>query len=1010
MTQALLAVASALVPGLVAWWTGRALARSPDDPALPELLLARQQRLAAVAVIAGLAVVATWAWALPLLLLALMAGSWPLRRTLFEERWSLPRYLVAQLRAFTGWMGPYALLALMPLLVLAVPRWHWPVAIVLGLALLAWLHRYGEAWRWGNRASPLARDDLRPLFETIVARSRVPMPTVYRFGFEGSSLTNAVALPSLREPAVAFSDRLLERMAPAEIGAIFAHEIAHLEYYDARRLRQMRLATWALTVLSVVFPLLVLERIPQLRFLVPWVWPTVVLLALAQRSARAQKHETESDRRAVELTRDPEALVRALSQLHAWARMPRRWAHDFERNASHPSLARRVQAIRAAGASLGTGTDVALPGAPALAPSPAAATVAAEVSSMEPVVLSSTTPGRWVVLDGGRAHWCDGVPAGTEATLATLRDQASTYRALRYADLAELRVAADGDQRVLRAVDRSGHGWSVPLQPHEVARAQQALDQVDVGLGARAPSAPVEQVAGRLVAAGIALAALLAAQFGLVLLPALVALVRPLPAALALAGGMAIGRAAATWGGADAPWLASEERFALLAMSALGIAGIWIAMRRRQQRTTRAGLTALLALVGMAGGPLLAAVAAGAPDWRGGAPEASSLAIALLGVGFAFLVMRGRSYRNSGLLCLALAPLVALLAVGSDRLQGRARAIAWSGASATEVARVQLPVGGTSLRLSPGATRWAVQQFSPQASARYAQRRSWPFVVGDFSGSRRSVEAGDVAFVDDTRLLALTVLAEGTELRLEDAESGSVVRADTLPAMSDPQLWLDRGGGRWSVTGADMEETALVRADGAVGGGDIRVTRLPSEGANIVTLVHRDAVSIAVPRREATMLRGPLLLLAGSVPFRSEMWRLDSTGRRVTAEIAGWPTCAHGTIADEAVCVSAEGRRSALWHLGASGSAERLGTISGFHADGAYAHGRWAGATPGARELMLVEPAARRGRRVALPDSGYVASVQLTRDGAGVLLVHGTSAALVLYRIDEPARAPLARP
>ena len=45
---------------------------------------------------------------------------------------------------------------------------------------------------------------------------------------------------------------------------------------------------------------------------------------------------------------DSEALIRALTKLHAFARLPRRWDTEFERHATHPSLARRIQAIHAA--------------------------------------------------------------------------------------------------------------------------------------------------------------------------------------------------------------------------------------------------------------------------------------------------------------------------------------------------------------------------------------------------------------------------------------------------------------------------------------------------------------------------------------------------------------------------------------------------------------------------------------------------------------------------------------
>jgi Zn-dependent protease with chaperone function len=56
-------------------------------------------------------------------------------------------------------------------------------------------------------------------------------------------VTNAVALCSLYEPAVAMSDTLLDSLDADEATAIFAHEIAHHEHFDATRLRKRR--SWA---------------------------------------------------------------------------------------------------------------------------------------------------------------------------------------------------------------------------------------------------------------------------------------------------------------------------------------------------------------------------------------------------------------------------------------------------------------------------------------------------------------------------------------------------------------------------------------------------------------------------------------------------------------------------------------------------------------------------------------------------------------------------------------------
>ena len=50
----------------------------------------------------------------------------------------------------------------------------------------------------------------------------------------------------------------------------------------------------------------------------------ILLAALVWRARNRQRNETASDRRAVELTGDGEALVRALAKLYLFARIPRR--------------------------------------------------------------------------------------------------------------------------------------------------------------------------------------------------------------------------------------------------------------------------------------------------------------------------------------------------------------------------------------------------------------------------------------------------------------------------------------------------------------------------------------------------------------------------------------------------------------------------------------------------------------------------------------------------------------
>ena len=101
-------------PAAYAWWSGRTILRSLDDPAFAELLQARQRRMAQVTVFA--AVVSGFA-AGPLVavlpILGLLVAQYPIRRTVFGDEWSLPRYVVASIASFVASAGlvVFALLA-----------------------------------------------------------------------------------------------------------------------------------------------------------------------------------------------------------------------------------------------------------------------------------------------------------------------------------------------------------------------------------------------------------------------------------------------------------------------------------------------------------------------------------------------------------------------------------------------------------------------------------------------------------------------------------------------------------------------------------------------------------------------------------------------------------------------------------------------------------------------------------------------------------------------------------
>lgn len=468
--SAVLALLCALIPGLQAWVMGRRLIRLRDDPALPERLLKHQSRLVFTAAtclpILILAIPSQAIWAAPLAILGVLVGQFPARRVLFEEGWGLGGYLWHVLRFGLAGMGFWVLLAATPAIVPMADSARWPLVVLLAVILAAWNNWFADVYPWMVGASPLDRPDLEARFAAILNRAAGGRPRLYRFGPLRGRLANALALPSRRRSAILFGETLLTHLEPDELTAVFAHEVAHLEQYQQGRLRWITLGMWVNIAVGVLAAPASLAWLPKYLGTLQGTWPLLMLWIFIPRIVGQKSREVESDRRALELCGDGEVLIRALTKIHALARLPRRWSLEAERAATHPSLAHRIQAIRAA-AGLGPRQGLELPATVGCGP-----------------------PGTFVVLEADRVSWLEGVPTETPRDPAALYEAAVITRSVRYSELTELRLeVATGESVSLVATDRGGQTWSVPLNPQDVAGVQQALDVVDqrIGLADLAP-------------------------------------------------------------------------------------------------------------------------------------------------------------------------------------------------------------------------------------------------------------------------------------------------------------------------------------------------------------------------------------------------------------------------------------------------------------------------------------------------------------------------------------------
>lgn len=334
---AISAFLAAPLPGLIIYLLGRRL--RIDDPAFNEKFWRLRTRITKITVLSMLVFAAlAWRWTpitLPLFALCVWLGSFPLRKTVFAEEWTLGEYLRSRVRLTVGVMLFWIALLFEPAIVgsAGTNNFGWVIA-----GMLIWAYEYRALMLWGFEAGPVQDAELLSRLNAIAAKSRARRPEILEIGTPKAHFPNAFAMPHPTQPRVLLSRTLLRHLDADEIAAIFAHEIAHLEHYAGKR---GRMAAWSAFLFVTLGALMAVISGATFGAVV-WVIAILIGFTLRQRRQRAQ--ESHCDLRAAELCGDPEVLIRALTKAHALGRIPERW--DREAGHSHPSLVRRIEALR----------------------------------------------------------------------------------------------------------------------------------------------------------------------------------------------------------------------------------------------------------------------------------------------------------------------------------------------------------------------------------------------------------------------------------------------------------------------------------------------------------------------------------------------------------------------------------------------------------------------------------------------------------------------------------------
>jgi hypothetical protein len=743
---------------------------------------------------------------------------------------------------------------------------------------------------------------------------------VHRYGAPGGQVVNAAALCSLNVRAVAMSDTLLANLDADEATAIFAHEIAHHEHYTDAVLRKRRLAAIMLAVCLAAIPALQLATGGRYTLAIDGLFLVAVLIFVARGQQSHRAHETACDLRAVELSGDADAVIRGLTRIHALSFVPRRFSQEFERTATHPSLARRIQAIRAYAAVTESARD-------------------------EPTVVATTTPGAYVALDDARSHWFEGAPADAPLDVGVLREQATSYRALAYRELGELRLVAERP-RALRAADLAGRSWSVGIRDEDVARVLAALDRCGREArrsGRRAEGVGNEHRAHRRRAradrhdAGRHLGhddvrgvhRRVRAQRRVARRDvgdgdrrrrALARLGRERDAVRDAgrdrgAGHRHRGRAVER---VDRLEVASRRARRELARDRHAPDRAVDARAVRRARHRRRGLAAGARLRRSDAAALL------------GDPQTASAAIAVLGLGSALLVARDRVREASR---------VEPGGAGRRRVAAGTLGERWStpsSADRVEHGRLSLvatvPIGSEvhEAAMSPGGTRFLTRRWVGEDDAEGAAY-SRQIVTGSIPlrGPARTFTALDAVLPNEHELLVLARAGDDSlELRLERQDADSATRVAwrrVLPTLANPRLRLEARGTRWILSGhqRDGQRHRLATISGAIDGTDIRQASLPADtlrGQTMLSFPDGTALVVGATPTNLGGLYGRSLIATYFAALRGNaltwaLWRLKPDGSRVVTRLRGYPTCAGSTEDDVAVCVE-QGRRSTrVWRI-----------------------------------------------------------------------------------------------
>lgn len=213
--------------------------------------------------------------------------------------------------------------------------------------------------------------ELNDLVETLSIKSGLPKPRVYILP---EKALNAFATGrNPQKSHVALTQGLIENLDREELSAVIAHELAHIKNYDIRLMLIVSVIAGTLTFIADIFLQTIFFKgnnnqkdIPLAFYLIILIIGIVIALLLPfiatlVQLAISRRREFLADATAVEITRYPEGMIRALQKI-AQNKIPLQKAtegnaHLFFSNplkskflsnlfSTHPPIEERIKAIQ----------------------------------------------------------------------------------------------------------------------------------------------------------------------------------------------------------------------------------------------------------------------------------------------------------------------------------------------------------------------------------------------------------------------------------------------------------------------------------------------------------------------------------------------------------------------------------------------------------------------------------------------------------------------------------------